>query len=41
MAESDNILTRLQDLLASGATLTTTDSVANGPQRFYRLVLSP
>jgi uncharacterized repeat protein (TIGR03803 family) len=26
---------------ATGATLSTTDSVTNGPQRFYRLVLSP
>jgi hypothetical protein len=26
---------------ATGATLNTTDSVTNGPQRFYRLVLSP
>jgi len=26
---------------AAGATITTTDSVTNGPQRFYRLVLSP
>jgi uncharacterized repeat protein (TIGR03803 family) len=28
-------------LTAAGATLSTTDSVTNGPQRFYRLVLSP
>jgi hypothetical protein len=26
---------------ATGATLSTTDSLTNGPQRFYRLVLSP
>ena len=26
---------------ATGATLNTTDSFTNGPQRFYRLVLSP
>jgi hypothetical protein len=26
---------------ATGAMLTTTDSVTNAPQRFYRLVLSP
>jgi uncharacterized repeat protein (TIGR03803 family) len=26
---------------ATAATLTTTDSITNGPQRFYRLVLSP
>ena len=26
---------------ATGATLSATDSVTNGPQRFYRLVLSP
>jgi hypothetical protein len=26
---------------ATGATLSTTDSVTNGPQRFYRLVLLP
>jgi hypothetical protein len=25
---------------ATGATLSTTDAVTNGPQRFYRLVLS-
>jgi uncharacterized repeat protein (TIGR03803 family) len=28
-------------ITATGATLSTTDSVTNGPQRFYRLVLSP
>ena len=28
-------------LTATGATLNTTDSITNGPQRFYRLVLSP
>jgi hypothetical protein len=27
-------------LTATGATLSTTDSITNGPQRFYRLVLS-
>jgi uncharacterized repeat protein (TIGR03803 family) len=27
--------------IADGATLNTTDSLTNGPQRFYRLVLSP
>jgi hypothetical protein len=26
---------------AAGATLNTTDSITNGPQRFYRPVLSP
>jgi len=26
---------------ATGATLSTTDSVTNGSQRFYRLVVSP
>jgi hypothetical protein len=26
---------------ATGATLSTTDSLTNGPQRFYRLALSP
>jgi hypothetical protein len=26
---------------ATGATLSTTDIITNGPQRFYRLVLSP
>jgi uncharacterized repeat protein (TIGR03803 family) len=26
---------------ATGATLSTTDSLTNGPQRFYRLVLAP
>jgi hypothetical protein len=26
---------------ATGATLNTTDSVTNGPQRFYRVVLLP
>jgi hypothetical protein len=26
---------------AAGTTLSTTDSVTNGPQRFYRLVRSP
>jgi hypothetical protein len=26
---------------ATGATLSTTDSVTNAPQRFYRLVFSP
>jgi len=26
---------------ATGATLSTTDSLTNAPQRFYRLVLSP
>jgi hypothetical protein len=26
---------------ATGATLSTSDAITNGPQRFYRLVLSP
>ena len=26
---------------ATGATLSTTDSITNGPQRFYRVVLLP
>ena len=26
---------------ATGATLSTTDSITNGPKRFYRLVLAP
>jgi len=26
---------------ATGATFSTTDSITNAPQRFYRLVLSP
>jgi hypothetical protein len=27
--------------IADGATLSTTDSITTGPQRFYRLVLVP
>jgi len=30
-----------QPVTATGATLSTTDSVTNGPQRFYRLMLVP
>ena len=28
-------------ITSTGATLSTTDSLTNAPQRFYRLVLSP
>jgi hypothetical protein len=28
-------------ITATGATLSTTDIITNGPERFYRLVLSP
>jgi hypothetical protein len=28
-------------ITATAATLSTTDSITNGPQRFYRLLLSP
>jgi hypothetical protein len=38
---SSNWINLDSPLAASGATLSTTDSITNGPQRFYRLVLSP
>ena len=38
---SSNWTNRGGPLTATGATLNTTDSVTNAPQRFYRLVLAP
>ena len=38
---SSNWINLSSPVTATGATLSTTDSLTNGPQRFYRLVLSP
>ena len=38
---SSNWINLSGPVTATGTTLSTTDSVTNGPQRFYRLVLSP
>jgi hypothetical protein len=39
--EAANWINLSNAVTATGATLNTTDSVTNGPQRFYRLMLSP
>jgi uncharacterized repeat protein (TIGR03803 family) len=38
---SSNWINLSSPFTATGATLSTTDSLTNGPQRFYRLVLAP
>jgi hypothetical protein len=38
---SSNWINLNSPVTATGATLSTTDSITNAPQRFYRLVLSP
>jgi hypothetical protein len=38
---SSNWINLGSSVTANGATFNTTDSVTNGPQRFYRLALSP
>jgi uncharacterized repeat protein (TIGR03803 family) len=38
---SSNWINLSSPVTATGATLSTTDSLTNSPQRFYRLVLSP
>jgi hypothetical protein len=40
-SRSSNWINLGTNVTAIGAKLSTTDSVTNGPQRFYRLVLSP
>ena len=38
---SSNWINLSSPITATGATLSTTDSITNGPQRFYRLVVAP
>ena len=38
---SSNWINLSSPATATGATLSTTDSLTNGPQRFYRLMLTP
>jgi hypothetical protein len=38
---SSNWVNLSRPVTATGSTISTTDSVTNGPQRFYGLVLSP